>query len=172
MLRQFTDLEWAHIDDLLGSGPRPNVVGAWLWLASRMVISRSTFESRLRGRRLTARSAGQAHAASAPSTDEPDGAHGHAGMAAQTPAACPASELPFGAVGDNDTPGYVPAEDDAGGGALGPEHDTASWLCEDDSSPHTHTITQSHTRTHTPPHTHLHTHTNTHTHKHSHTQAE
>ena len=112
---QFTDLEWAHIDDLLGSGPRPNVVGAWLWLTGRMEISRTTFESRLRVRRLTARSAGQAHAASAAGTEEPDGAHGHACTAAQTPAPC-----------------LAPTEDDAGGGALGPELSTASELCEDD----------------------------------------
>ena len=115
MLRPITDVEWAHIDDLLGSGPRPNVVGAWLWLTGRMEISRTTFESRLRVRRLTARSAGQAHAASAASTEEPDGAHGHACTAAQTPAPC-----------------LAPTEDDAGGGALGPELSTASELCEDD----------------------------------------
>ena len=101
MLRPITDVEWAHIDDLLGSGPRPNVVGAWLWLTGRMEISRTTFESRLRVRRLTARSAGQAHAASAASTEEPDGAHGHACTAAQTPAPC-----------------LAPTEDDAG--ALAP----------------------------------------------------
>ena len=100
---------------LLGSGPRPNVVGAWLWLTGRMEISRTTFESRLRVRRLTARSAGQAHAASAAGTEEPDGAHGHACTAAQTPAPC-----------------LAPTEDDAGGGALGPELSTASELCEDD----------------------------------------
>ena len=131
MLRPITDVEWAHIDDLLGSGPRPNVIGAWLWLASRMDISRSTFESRVRARKLAARSAGQAHAASAPSTEEPDGVHGQAGMAAQTPAPCPASELPLSAFVD-DAPGCAPAEDDAGGGALVPELSTASEWCEDD----------------------------------------
>ena len=131
MLRPITDVEWAHIDDLLGSGPRPNVVGAWLWLTGRMEISRTTFESRLRARRLTSRSAGQAHAARAASTEEPDGAHGHACTAAQTSARCPASELPLSAVGD-DAPGFVPTEDDAGSGALGPELSTASELCEDD----------------------------------------
>jgi hypothetical protein len=50
MLRPFTDVEWAHIDDLLGTGPRPNVVGAWLWLTKQMEISRRTFESRVRVR--------------------------------------------------------------------------------------------------------------------------
>ena len=131
MLRPITDVEWAHIDDLLGSGPRPNVVGAWLWLTGRMEISRTTFESRLRVRRLTARSAGQAHAASAASTEEPDGAHGHACTAAQTPAPCPASEMPLSAV-VREAQGLAPTEDDAGGGALGPELSTASELCEDD----------------------------------------
>ena len=131
MLRPITDGEWAHIDDLLGSGPRPNVVGAWLWLTGRMEISRTTFESRLRVRRLTARSAGQAHAASAASNEEPDGAHGHACTAAQTPAPCPASEMPLSAV-VREAQGFAPTEDDAGGGALGPELSTASELCEDD----------------------------------------
>ena len=131
MLRPITDVEWAHIDDLLGTGPRPNVVGAWLWLTKQMEISRRTFEGRLRVRTLAARSAGQAHAASAASTEEPDGAHGHAGMAAQTPAPCPASELPLSAIVD-DAPGCAPTEDDAGGGALVPELSTASELCEDE----------------------------------------
>ena len=131
MLRPITDVEWAHIDDLLGTGPRPNVVGAWLWLTKQMENSRRTFEGRLRVRTLAARSAGQAHAASAASTEEPDGAHGHAGMAAQTPAPCPASELPLSAIVDA-APGCAPTEDDAGGGALVPELSTASELCEDE----------------------------------------
>ena len=46
-----TDDEWKAVDDLLGNGPRPNVVGAWRWLCSRMTISRSTFEKCLRLRR-------------------------------------------------------------------------------------------------------------------------
>ena len=126
MLRPITDVEWAHLDDLLGTGPRPNVVGAWLWLTGQMEISRRTFESRLRDRRQTDGSAGQALAASAPSTEETDGAHGHACMVAQTPAPCAASKMLLSAVVD-----FEPTGDDVGGGALGPELSTASELCED-----------------------------------------